>query len=235
MKLICFPFAGGSSLAFRGWGTSLGVEVIAASLPGREARSGEPLHTRMEPLVADLVERLAPKVTGTYALYGHSMGGRIAFAFTRELARRGLPGPVQLIISGTGAPHLPRRVPSIHAEPEPVLVARLRAFGGTPQAVLDEPELLAYFLPILRADLAVAETYRVDAHDTVSCPILAISGTEDPFANREEVEAWATLTTSRCEAQFFPGGHFFIDTQRPALFALVRRALAAGTRNPPTG
>lgn len=35
-RLFCFPWAGGSSLAFDGWSTRLpGVEVVSIHLPGR--------------------------------------------------------------------------------------------------------------------------------------------------------------------------------------------------------
>jgi medium-chain acyl-[acyl-carrier-protein] hydrolase len=226
VKLICFPFAGGGSQTYRGWAKDLGIEVVVAPLPGRELRGREPLRTQMTQLVDDLVPRLAAATTGTYALFGHSMGGKIVFAIARELERRGVPGPRCAIISGAGAPHLPDRFPPIHALPEPELIAELREYGGMQPEILAEPELLEYFLPILRADLEVSETYRVAATDTIATPIVALGGTEDPFVNREELEGWAALTTGGAEARFVDGGHFFIHDRRAEVLALVRGALA---------
>lgn len=226
MKLICFPFAGGGSQTYRGWAKDLGVEVVVAPLPGRELRGREPLRTQMTRLVDDLVPRLAAAMSGPYALFGHSMGGKIAFAITRELERRGAPGPRCAIISGAGAPHLPDRSAPIHALPDPELIAALRAYGGMQPEVLAEPELLDYFLPILRADLEVSETYRVAATDTVRAPIVALGGTEDPHVDRGELEGWAALTTGGAETRFITGGHFFIHDRRAEVLAVVRDALA---------
>lgn len=226
MKLICFPFAGGGSLAYRNWGRDLGVEVVAAALPGREARHADPMPTHMAPLVADLTTRLAGETKGQYALFGHSMGANIAYAVARELEHRGTVGPRCLIVSGCSAPHVPPRLPPIHGLPDPALVKELRDYGGTPQAVLDEPELLAYFLPMLRADLTVNETYAATASETVATPIVAIGGSKDAYVTHDELTAWAALTTRGCETHVIDGGHFFIQDQRAELLALVREALA---------
>ena len=226
MKLICFPFAGGGSLAYRNWGRDLGVDVIAAALPAREARHADPMPTSMAPLVADLATRLAEATRGPYMLFGHSMGANVAFALARELERRGTVGPRCLILSGCSSPHLPPRFAPIHGLPEPELIKELRDYGGTPQAVLDEPELLAYFLPMLRADLAVNETYAVTAIETVATPIVAIGGSNDAYVTHDELTAWAALTTRGCETHVIEGGHFFIQDQRAELLALVRDAIA---------
>src|SRR5579863_10285259 len=87
LRLFCFPFAGGGASFFRGWRAVLGpgIQVAAAALPGREARSAEAPIDSFDALVDALAAALRPHLSGRpFAFFGHSMGAPLAF----ELARR---------------------------------------------------------------------------------------------------------------------------------------------------
>jgi len=85
--------------------------------------------------------------------------------------------------------------------------------------------MLAFFLPLLRADLAVSENYAVDASETVTVPIFAIGGTEDPRSTRRSRGLGGV--TPAVQGRFLVGGHFFLHDQRAELLAIVRSVLAA--------
>src|SRR5450830_1566425 len=109
-RLFCLPFAGGGASNFLPWRARLaeaGVGVTPVQYPGHETRLGEtPLHV-WEDMLAALQETLAPVLDRPYALFGYSMGARLAFALAARLGAAGTP-PVQLII----AAHLPPDMPS---------------------------------------------------------------------------------------------------------------------------
>src|SRR5579859_4976504 len=150
-RLFCFPYAGGGTTIFHGWGAELPpeVEVLALRLPGRGNRLSEPSITQMSVLVDTLVEVLEPELGATYGFFGHSMGGRIAFELTRALSRCSLPLPAKLWISGSRAPQVtPRRRP-VHDLPETEFLAELRQYGGVPAGVFENEELLRIYVPIL--------------------------------------------------------------------------------------
>jgi medium-chain acyl-[acyl-carrier-protein] hydrolase len=224
--LFCFPNAGAGASAFRPWADELSglAEIVAIQPPGREWRHREaPLRSRTS-LVRAIDEALRPWPAAPFAFYGHSVGAVVAFELARELRRRGAPLPVHLFVSGRRAPHLPDPDP-LHALPEPRLIEKLRALGGTPDAVLSDPDMMALFLPILRADLAVNEAEEHRAEDALDCPISAFGGLSDPRASRAEIDAWRQHTRRAFALEMFPGGHFFVQSARGALLRSVARTI----------
>ena len=107
------------------------------------------------------------------------MGAIISFEFARQLRRQNDPNPAHLFVSGNRAPQIPDPDPPIHQLPEEEFVEDLRRFNGTPSAVLQNAELMQLFLPLLRADLALHETYSYIADEPLDCPISAFGGVED--------------------------------------------------------
>jgi medium-chain acyl-[acyl-carrier-protein] hydrolase len=101
VALVCVPYAGGSTAIFRSWPKSLpSIDFYALGLPGREARLAAPPFTALDPLVASAVEALQPLAERPFALFGHSMGGLIAFETARRLLRNNAAVPVYLFVSG---------------------------------------------------------------------------------------------------------------------------------------
>ena len=226
LGLYCLPSAGGGAGLFRAWPPLLpdDVEVCAVQLPGRDARRAEPPFTRLTPLVLALADALASELDRPYALYGHSVGARIAFELAREQRRRGRPGPELLVVSGRRPPHTPDRDP-LHSLGDQQLIARLSRIGGTPEPVLREPELMALFLPTVRADLAVNELEDHRDEPPLACPILAYAGSHDDRCRPDELDAWRDHTAGAFAREVLPGAHFFIQSAAPALLSSLSRAL----------
>ena len=86
-RIFCLPFAGGRAQIFNGWpeGVPPEVEVVALQLPGRAARVQEDPFERLEPLLEALLEALGPELDRPYYLFGHSMGGLVAFEIAGPL------------------------------------------------------------------------------------------------------------------------------------------------------
>lgn len=227
LRLFCFPYAGAGPSIFRAWSDDLPreVEICAIQLPGREGRFKEPPFRRLAPLVQALATGIAPWLTIPFAFFGHSMGALVSFELTRELRRRGATTPVHLFLSGRRAPQVPEPDP-LHMLPEPELLAKLRAMGGIPEVVLREPELVALFLPILRADLTVIEAVDVALEEPLECPISTFGGTQDGRASRADLEAWRQHTRRDFTLEMLPGGHFFLQSARLSLLRSMSRTLS---------
>lgn len=226
LRLVCFPYAGGSATVFRTWPDALPpeVEVLAIALPGRDARAREPLVDRLTPLVASLADAIGPELRAPFAIFGHSFGAMVAFGFAHELQRRSLAQPVHFFASARRAPQLAERVP-LHGLSGPDLLAELRRMGGTPDAVFNVPELIDYFLPIVRADIAVSETATIGTDAPLSCPITAMGGVGDNRVSVDELDAWGAQTTGPFEREMYPGGHFFVNDDRERVLGSVSRRL----------
>ncbi|SRR5579875_217672 len=228
LRLFCLPHAGGGASLFRGWADALPpeVEVCPIQLPGRENRLREPLSTRLIPLAETLAAALRPCLDRPFALFGHSMGAWIAFVLAHELSRRYRVAPAYLFVSGRRAPHLAAREAPIHALPDDQFIMALQdRYNSLPDAILREPELLEIYLPIVRADMAMVETFAYAPDVMLACPIAAFGGTEDRLVARDELSAWREHTTGSFTLKLFEGGHFFVQTARPALLSAVSRIL----------
>ncbi|WP_214317637.1 thioesterase II family protein [Nonomuraea sediminis] len=227
LRLFCFPYAGGSARIFNGWNDRLpeGMEVCPVELPGRGARFGDPLHDHLAPLVEDLLPGILARADAPVALFGYSLGALVAFEAGRLLAQRYQIAPRHLVVCAFRAPHLPRKGIPDHTLPEPQFRARLREYNGTPEAVLADEKLMDIVGPILRADLAVPETYRHQQGARVSWPITAFAGADDPEAPPADVAAWREQTTGRFTLRVLPDDHFFLHSQQDALLAALADVL----------
>ncbi|WP_189277659.1 thioesterase II family protein [Kitasatospora griseola] len=223
LRLFCFAHAGGGSAFFRPWREQVAqdVEVVSVVLPGRESRIRETAHTRMEPLIADLVEGLRPHLDGPYAFFGHSLGSVIAYEAARALRLRGEPGPEALVVSGRRAPHAPDRRPPVSQLGDDDFLAEMVRLGGTPPEIVRQREMVRFFLPFLRADFELNETYLPKAGGpALTCPVYAFTGDRDPLATPQEVGEWREVTSGHFRLRVFPGDHFYLKDSEEFLAAL---------------
>ena len=235
LRLFCFPYAGGGASVFHGWQAALpaGVTVCPVQPPGRENRLREPAFTAMGPLVEAAATALRPHLRPPFALFGHSLGALVAFELARWLRREGMTAPACLFASGCRAPQL-QRPPErpAHRLPRADFIAELRRFKGTPEAVLDNAELLEVLLPVLLADFAAAETYRYTEEGPLETPITVFGGAEDERVDDDGLAAWAARTAGAFRLHRLRGGHFFLRTDRAFFLQSLSASLQAILLNP---
>lgn len=227
-RLFCFPFAGGGASAYYPWKDRIiaDVELVRIHLPGRETRLREPLATCVKPLVETLVEELISWMDRPFAFFGHSMGALLAFELAKELRRRYNLLPAHLFVSGFWAPHLPPPRPPFSHLPNSEFIDRVREYGGIPELVSQNEELMEIFTPILRADFQIIETYRYRPEMPLECPLTAFGGFSDPKIGREKISAWKIHTSNCFTTNFFPGGHFFVHTSEASVLDQINFQLA---------
>ena len=227
-RMFCFPFAGGGATAYYRWNKRIldDIELATVQLPGREARLREPLFKRLASLADTLVEELIPWIDGPFAFYGHSMGALLAFELCRKLRRHHGLLPFHLFVSGYRAPQLqPSESPFSHL-PNEEFIDRVRQYGGVPDFVAQDEELMDIFLPILRADFEMTESYVYKQEAPLECPITAFGGLSDPKISTEKITAWSIHTSSRFSTHFFPGGHFFLHDSESLVLKQVNLQLS---------
>ena len=229
MHLFCFPYAGGAASTFCTWADGLPreVEVCPIQLPGRENRLREPPFTQLGPLVHALAQAMRPYLGKPFVFFGHSMGAAISFELARQLRRQGDPGPLYLFVSGSHAPQVPDPNPPIHHLPEAEFMEELRRLNGTPETVLRNAELMQLLLPLLRADLALHETYVYVPDDPLDCPISAFGGLKDQQVCRDDLAAWRDQTYGAFTLHMLPGDHFFLRSARGFLLRAISQELVS--------
>jgi medium-chain acyl-[acyl-carrier-protein] hydrolase len=232
LRFFCFPYAGGAASAFYNWPAELPnyVEVCPIQLPGRENRMSEPPTMDLLALVQSLFDGIMPLLDKPFVFFGHSMGAIISFELARRLRRLGRPLPLHLFASGSRAPQFPETEITYNL-PELELVETLKRLNGTPVEVLGNPAWRKAFLPLVRADLAIDETYMYYADAPLDCPITVFGGTDDKEVLLEELEGWRSQTRSAFSLSIFSGDHFFLRTSRKPLLRAISKELASVTRD----
>jgi surfactin synthase thioesterase subunit len=226
LTLFCFPYAGGGTMAYRGWREALpDTVIVAARLPGRESRLGEPPVESMDPLVETLGVELLPHLREPFAFFGHSMGAILAFELIRWLRERGQVLPVALHASAARAPQYRlNHQPSPEPEEEAFL-EELKRLEGMPRDVLENPELMRLALPALRADTNLYRKYVYQPGEPLPLPIHTYGGSSDPGIQREHLENWRRQTTTAFSVRQFEGGHFYLQHAQGEFLAALRQRL----------
>ncbi|WP_167666744.1 thioesterase domain-containing protein [Micromonospora narathiwatensis] len=217
--LLCLPPAGAGPSGFRDWPAYLpaAIEMQALALPGREARIGEPPEFTLDQVV-DAVWQRADR---PFSMYGHSLGGLLAFEVVRELRRRRGPMPRRLYLGATRPPHLPETLAELADAPEPELLARVAAMDGLPDFVRVNRELLDLFVPVLRADLRWLRRYAYREEEPLPVPLVCLAGRDDVDAGPSQMREWARHTTKEFVLHSVDSGHMFLQDRAPEVAALV--------------
>lgn len=220
MRLFCFPYAGGNAMLFRGWQRLFpdSIEICPLQYPGRGNRLREPPFTSVEPLVQDITQALVSLLDLPFAFFGHSMGAILAFEVTRELRKKRKPLPFHLFLSAVRAPQFRNADRHVYDLPELEFIEELRRLNGTPPEVLENTELMALMLPMLRADFAVSQTYAyVEGGGPLSCALSVYGGTDDHSFSIAELEGWSGHTTGPFLLHMFQGDHFYLHLSETLL------------------
>jgi medium-chain acyl-[acyl-carrier-protein] hydrolase len=227
LRLLCFPYAGGSASIFHRWSDNLPatVDVCPIQLPGRGSRMLEPSMTDMSSIVKAIAEAMLPHLDRPFAFLGHSMGATISFELARYLRAKHGVEPSHLFVSGCRAPQSSRETMMIYDLPDAAFMEELRRLNGTPGEVLEYPELMRLMMPTLRADFELAQTYTYSAGAPLSCSITAFGGLQDKGVSRRQLQAWGTQTSADFSLHMLPGDHFFIHQSQPLFLKALSREL----------
>ncbi|MEV4690547.1 alpha/beta fold hydrolase [Micromonospora echinospora] len=230
VTLFCLPHAGGSAATYRDWHGLLGprIPTVAVDFPGRGRRMREAPYTSAADLVEWLLaEHLERMRSGPFALFGHSMGGLLAFQLTYELVRRGLPCPRRLFVSAALPPACPHRG-SLHTLSDTQLVQALHRLNGTPSEVLEHPQLIDFMLPVLRADLRIAETWTFRPTVKLDVPVSLLGGRGDPLVPSDMLDLWRIHLAGEVVTRTYAGDHFYFRHDAAPLLVDLRADLSHG-------
>ncbi|MEB3218791.1 MAG: thioesterase domain-containing protein [Nostocales cyanobacterium 94392] len=213
LKLFCFPCAGGTTSPYSKWHKYLPeeIEINLIQLPGRSYQIEEPLFTNFLPLIKTVTSEIKPYLNKPFAFFGHSMGATLSFEITRQLRRENHQIPTHLFVAACPAPHSPIKEPFIHQLPETEFITELQnRYNAIPQSIVNNKELMQMFLPCLRADFTMIETYMYALEKPLDCPITVFGGLQDKAISMNNLEYWCVNTNDIFKLEMFTGDHFFL-------------------------
>jgi surfactin synthase thioesterase subunit len=81
------------------------------------------------------------------------------------------------------------------------------------------------FLPVLRADFTLLETYDYVAQAPIDLPVTAFAGSDDPVVSPSEMAGWKDITSASFDFQIIPGGHFFLQTNPGRVLEIISETI----------
>jgi epothilone polyketide synthase C len=254
LRLFCFPFAGGGSAVFRAWKDFVdpSIEVIAIEPPGRLARIHEAPIADIKPFVEGLMAELPAMLDRPYAVFGHCLGGLTGYETVRYLLRCGLPPPRHIFVSGARPPdrladtgpfeeRLTRDLLALasfqlsappHLQPDDVFTEIIRHFEiATSEEMLSDPALRDLMLPVVRAEFALAGTYRFRPTVPWDIPITCFAAKGDPYVARRHALGWGRFTNARLQVHIREGKHFAVLDDKAFITEVISREMLTAEKS----
>lgn len=217
-QLFLLHFAGGNSYSYQFLRPYLSAfDVVSLELPGRGSRIAEPLISSFQDAAVDIHSQILDRLQSqSFLIYGHSMGAYLAVKVAGMLESMNM-FPTKVFVSGNAGPGL-KKSKCRYMMSEKELINELKALGGIPDEIFENPELLSYYLPILRSDFQIVEHENMEI-DSIAAPITAMMGKNEERV--QSIQNWSNYTRSKFSYQIFDGGHFFIFDNAKSIGSLI--------------
>lgn len=222
LRLICFPYAGGTSSSYISWAKDLdsNVELVVVQLPGRGSRLSEAPYKTMDKIVEGVYIALKKLPFKPYILYGHSLGARAAYELTVALYRMKYMLPIHLVAAASAAPNRLRTKPPISHLPEREFIERVSSLSGVSEFSEYYYEIMKLNIPSLRADFRIVETYRSSISVVLPTTISVLAGEQDDI-DEAALNDWFSLFQSKTGIHWIEGGHFFVDKNKSEVIGFL--------------
>ncbi|WP_052230272.1 thioesterase domain-containing protein [Streptomyces sp. CT34] len=245
VPVVVFPHAGGSPRFFLHWtGVIPKARLYGVTYPGRDTR----LQERHEDLphgdsLVGLARSAADDITAAGlagpdgpggagpVLVGHSMGALVAYETAAALAARGVHG-VRVVASGQNPP-THRVGTALHRDTDEHLIADIVRQNPASADLWQVPELRAMFLPVVREDYRLLETY--ECTGAVVPDIRVVFGDRDGEVDPVRIGEWNDFSAVQRAPVRCAGGHFYLRAPDTRLAELVRAVCAEPGSGAPTG
>lgn len=233
IKLFCIPHAGGSSMVYYTLRNYLedSIELTPIELAGRGTRYGEKLYCNLNDAVNDLFNSIKDKLDQPFAILGHSMGSWMAYELYYKIFEELNIIPEHLFLSGNSAPYVKKTKKVLHTLDDDNFKKEIVKLGRTPKEIFSNEELCEIFLPVLRMDYKIIETY---VHETkkrpIECGITVMNGKDDDIT-KDQLYAWEDCTNKSFEVINFEGDHFFIFNEFQRVGSIINTILLKQEKN----
>lgn len=214
LTMVCLGFCGGGTRSYMDWLPLVPehVELAAICYPGREGRFDEPFAKNWDELADDTMHAVLHAAELPYVLFGHSMGGWMAFDVAARIAERGGPVPASVVVSSANAPSrgLTRQdMFPAQEDSDDELLEWVRTFGLMPTYALSDPELQEMALELMRADIRVRDTFYYRNNARIGVPLQVFTGSSDEVIEPTAAEQWRALADGPFQHDMLEGGHFY--------------------------
>lgn len=223
--LVVFPHAGGSPRFYAHWATVLACyQLWGVTYPGRDACLGEAPPATLQALAWECACQLDMRLDKSTLtlLIGHSMGAWVAYEAARNLEQMTPERPIMTVVSGQNPPDCPPNS-RLHQLDDAALIADMNRQHPANSALWEDPELRRLFLPTVRDDYRLLETYRA-VPGTVA-DLTVVYGEDDREIDTSAIHRWRSACRGGYRTRSMPGGHFYLAAPDLSLPHYLRELL----------
>lgn len=225
LNLICFPFAGGYAEYFLPWTKALSnVALYPIQLPGRSYRWKESVFLNVNHLVDALLPKMIPIFQEKpYVLFGHSMGGYIAYHCAKKIKECGLTQPISLIVSAVPSPILWTGEKHLSLLSPKEFMDFFLELGGFNPEILKHESFMKLQMELLRQDVQLCENCQYEGSAEFDFPIFALSAKHDVYVSYEDMRFWSQETNDTFQLEQVEGDHFYLNHQVDKIISIIQR------------
>ena len=214
VQLFIFPHAGGSNLSYLPLERKLQVTGTTFTIcyPGRAKRFNEPFANDIPALAKDCMDIITRNRQHDLPMVflGHSLGALVAYETMKYIRTSGAALPELVFLTGRSGPCEAPVNMGRHKLSDDELIAYLSAMGGIPDSLLTNTDFISFFLPVIRNDLRLNDTYKYYEDTKFDVPFVMLNGSNDKIAAAQALLSWQKETIGTCIHEFLEGGHFFL-------------------------
>lgn len=216
--LFALPYAGGSALSYSSWKKCfVNKKFVALDYAGHGSRMTDmKMPNDITEMAEDIISQISDYLKGErFSIFGHSMGGLVAWHTLRGLQRRGL-WPQKIYISACAAPN---KISDIkRSDDDDKIIYELRNEGHLTDEMAKTPFFLNNILPIVRNDYKVLKEYVCEESIVKEDLLLYLFYGDQDIQNSIEVMLpWKEFVVKEPFITKFAGGHFFFDNKEEML------------------
>lgn len=231
VKLFCIPYSGGSANVYYKWKKELdsSIELCPIEIAGRGKRINEPFYETVDEAAEDISNLMLKEINEDthYAILGHSMGALLAYESYFKLMEKCSKEPEHIFFSGRKAPQDEMDKTEYYKLPDDEFLKVVFAYGGNTREIMQNEDLFRIFVPILRADFKIAETYTYKPRDKkIMCDITVINGKNDFSVMEIDLDKWSKVAGKSCNYHWIRGNHFFITENAKETVQYLNRMLS---------
>lgn len=229
VNLLCFTYPGGSASNFATWKKSIDerINLIPILYPEREIRKNDEMEENFNLFVDHFIEQNEELLKKPYAFFGYYGGAVIAYEICIKVKELYGIEPIWGFVASSEAPEYLRdslvAFPDKDAKQD--ITDYLVGLGMFDENVVKSKIFLEYYVPMLKADCRMLDTYKFRNHEKMECGLNILYGKEDSTVRYEKTLKWKDVTNGEVIFEECAGGHFFVDMQKEYVCQLINARL----------
>ncbi|MCM1187138.1 MAG: thioesterase domain-containing protein [Lachnoclostridium sp.] len=210
MKLFCLAHAGGDSRYFDkfiSYTRNKNIDIVPIEYNGRGKYKKEKIAESFDELQSEVLDKICMYISNEpYAIFGHSMGGLLAYEICASMLQKKVKLPIHLYISSRDEP----KSPHSYIFSDNKLVERLLSIGDENSAIYLNKRFAKIYLYRIKEDFRLLQQYqclkpiKLDIHTRIFW-----SKTDDTILT--VIKNWDNYFTGVVEYKEFSGGHFYLN------------------------